>query len=123
MTKIVFRSIGLANPKSLVEADGSFVQGASDDGSMGLLVDEFLDILEGRDSPGSDYGKRRGLLDLCEGLEVRALHHAVFIDVGIDDRGALLGPLGDLFDQDRGWGFGDIEPTFGCHHSILGVES
>jgi hypothetical protein len=32
-------------------------------------------------------------------------------------------PLGDLFDQDRGWGFGDIEPTFGCHHSILGVES
>ena len=64
MTKIVFRSIELANPKSLFEADGSFVQGTSDDGSMGLLVDEFLDILECRDPSGGDDGKRRDLLDL-----------------------------------------------------------
>ena len=86
--------------------------------SKGKLIDQ---MLQSADTTGGDHRDRDSAGERRRRLDIRALHGAVAVDVGVDDRGharvlELAGQIGGL---DGGF----LGPATGCDHALARIHA
>jgi hypothetical protein len=109
-----------ARGERVFHREGVFVDRPTHDNALQRQGGELADVVQRADAAGGDDGDVRGLGEVAGGLDVRAGHHAVGGDVGVDDRGQ--GPVAHAAGDVDGVELGGVLPSADGELAALGVE-